>query len=148
MARTVGEETVLLDLASGTYFGLDPVSTRIWHLLSEGNTVAAVCDNMLTEFDVTRDTLEADVASRPNGRLGMVFRIKGRFDPPKRQEANLGVADVISGKAFQKAIPLPSDTPIDLNLDTSLNFDELVRSLSAMWRQDADNSAAVQPPPP
>lgn len=61
MARTVGEETVLLDLASGTYFGLDPVSTRIWHLLSEGNTVAAVCDNMLTEFDVTRDTLEADV---------------------------------------------------------------------------------------
>ena len=61
MARTVGEETVLLDLASGTYFGLDPVGTRIWHLLSEGKTVAAVCDNMLTEFDVTRDTLEADV---------------------------------------------------------------------------------------
>jgi len=61
MARTVGEETVLLDLASGTYFGLDPVGTRIWQLLSEGKTVAAVCDNMLIEFDVTRDTLEADV---------------------------------------------------------------------------------------
>ena len=25
MARTVGDETVILDLASGTYFGLDPV---------------------------------------------------------------------------------------------------------------------------
>ncbi len=61
MARTVGEETVLLDLASGTYFGLDPVGTRIWQLISEGKTVAAVCDNMLAEFDVSRDTLEADV---------------------------------------------------------------------------------------
>ncbi len=61
MARTVGEETVLLDLASGTYFGLDPVGTRIWQLISEGKTVAAVCDNMLAEFDVSRDTLEPDV---------------------------------------------------------------------------------------
>ena len=25
MARTVGDETVILDLASGTYFGLDPI---------------------------------------------------------------------------------------------------------------------------
>ena len=29
MARTVGDETVILDLASGTYFGLDPVGARM-----------------------------------------------------------------------------------------------------------------------
>jgi len=36
MARTVGDETVILDLASGTYYGLDPVGARIWQLMSEG----------------------------------------------------------------------------------------------------------------
>jgi len=30
IARRVGEDTVILDLASGTYFGLDPVGARIW----------------------------------------------------------------------------------------------------------------------
>ncbi|MBK9987508.1 MAG: hypothetical protein IPP21_11335 [Betaproteobacteria bacterium] len=29
MARTVGDETVILDLASGTYFGLDPVGAHV-----------------------------------------------------------------------------------------------------------------------
>jgi len=112
---------------------------------STGPAVNAVQDLAYQALEnLAFDTLEADVASRPNGRLGMNFRIKGRFDPPKRQEAVLGISDVLSGKAFQKAIPLPSDTPIDLNLDTSLNFDELMRSLSTLWRQDADNSAAVQ----
>jgi hypothetical protein len=35
MARRVGNETVLLDLASGTYFGLDPVGARIWQLIGK-----------------------------------------------------------------------------------------------------------------
>ena len=36
----VGDETVILDLASGTYFGLDPVGARIWALMGEGKTLA------------------------------------------------------------------------------------------------------------
>ena len=61
MARKVGEETVILDLASGTYFGLNPVGARIWELLGEGKTLAQICDTMLSEFEVTRDELERDV---------------------------------------------------------------------------------------
>ena len=38
MTRTIGDETVILDLAGGTYFGLDPVGARIWQLIEEGNT--------------------------------------------------------------------------------------------------------------
>ena len=60
MARTVGDETVILDLASGTYFGLDPVGARIWELLGEGKTLGEVCDQMLDEFEVSRDELERD----------------------------------------------------------------------------------------
>ena len=61
MARTVGDETVILDLASGTYFGLDPIGARIWHLMSEGRTLGAICETLLDEYEVTRETLVGDV---------------------------------------------------------------------------------------
>jgi hypothetical protein len=61
MARQVGEETVILDLASGIYFGLDPVGARIWQLLGEGRTLAAVCEAMLAEYEVSRGEIERDL---------------------------------------------------------------------------------------
>lgn len=61
MARQVGDETVILDLASGTYFGLDAVGARIWQLLSEGQSLVEVCDTMLAEYEVTRGEIERDL---------------------------------------------------------------------------------------
>jgi len=61
MARQVGDETVILDLGSGTYFGLDPVGARIWQLIGEGKTLGEICDTMLDEYDVSREALERDV---------------------------------------------------------------------------------------
>ena len=61
MARTVGDETVILDLASGTYFGLDPIGARIWGLMGEGRVLAEICSTMLEEYEVEREQLEADV---------------------------------------------------------------------------------------
>ena len=61
MARQVGDETVILDLASGTYYGLDPVGARIWQLITEGQTLAQVCETMLAEYEVTREAIERDV---------------------------------------------------------------------------------------
>jgi hypothetical protein len=60
MARTVGDETVILDLASGTYFGLDPVGARIWELMGEGKTLGETCDRMIEEYEVSREELERD----------------------------------------------------------------------------------------
>jgi hypothetical protein len=61
MARQVGDETVILDLGSGTYFGLDPVGARIWQLIGERMTLGEICDTMLDEYDVSREQLERDV---------------------------------------------------------------------------------------
>jgi hypothetical protein len=61
MARTVGDETVILDLASGTYFGLDPVGARFWQLLGDSKTLAEICTTMLEEYEVEREQLETDV---------------------------------------------------------------------------------------
>lgn len=63
MARVVGDETVILDLANGTYYGLDPVGARIWQLLAEGQPLVQVCEAMLAEYDVTREDIERDVAA-------------------------------------------------------------------------------------
>jgi hypothetical protein len=60
IARQVGDETVLLDLASGTYFGLDPVGARIWQLIETGKSLREVCDQMVEEYDVARQVLEQD----------------------------------------------------------------------------------------
>ena len=61
LARQVGKETVMLDLAKGAYFGLDPVGARIWQLLTEGKTLAEVCDAIAEEYDAPRDAIERDL---------------------------------------------------------------------------------------
>ncbi len=61
MARQVGDELVILDLQSGTYFGLNPVGARAWALLTDGKAIAEACDLMLDEYEVTRATLESDI---------------------------------------------------------------------------------------
>jgi PqqD family protein of HPr-rel-A system len=61
MARQVGDETVILDLASGTYFGLDAMGTRIWQLIGQGQTLAEICTVLLTEYDVSAEELERDL---------------------------------------------------------------------------------------
>lgn len=61
VARRMGDETVILDLEGGTYFGLDPVGTRIWDLIAEGRTLASVCAAMLEEYEVEEARLQQDV---------------------------------------------------------------------------------------
>lgn len=61
MARAVGEEVVILNLESGTYFGLDVVGARVWQLLSENKTFAEVHEALFQEFEVAREALEKDL---------------------------------------------------------------------------------------
>lgn len=55
-------ETVLLDLNSERYFGLDESGTRIWALLLELERPETVVERMMQEFDVDEERLRADVA--------------------------------------------------------------------------------------
>ena len=63
MSRQVGDETVILDLGSGMYFGLDPVGAAIWQLLSEGHGLDAIVAALLGQYDVAEDQLRQDVTS-------------------------------------------------------------------------------------
>jgi hypothetical protein len=61
MARQVGNETVILDLGGGNYYGLDRVGSRVWQLIAEGKILGEACDILQHEFDVAPETLERDV---------------------------------------------------------------------------------------
>ncbi|MCX2980391.1 PqqD family protein [Halieaceae bacterium IMCC14734] len=61
LSQQVSGETVIMDLASETYFGLDPVGTRIWELLQTEHSLQSVFDTLQQEYDVTATTLSEDL---------------------------------------------------------------------------------------
>jgi len=61
MSRLVGDETILLDLSTGIYFGLDGVGKRIWEAIAEGQNLAAVAAVIVAEYDVDEVQAQADV---------------------------------------------------------------------------------------
>ncbi|MBN8225425.1 MAG: PqqD family protein [Xanthomonadales bacterium] len=61
LMQEVGDEVVLLDLASERYFGLDPVGTRIWALMADGAELAGVHAALCTEFEAEPDRIQDDL---------------------------------------------------------------------------------------
>jgi len=61
MSRLVDDETVLLDLASGMYFGLDGVGKRIWESVSEGDSLGEAAVIISSEFEIGEERALADV---------------------------------------------------------------------------------------
>ena len=61
--RQLDDEAVLLDLKSGTYFGLNTVGTRVWQLLVARTALSNVLDTLVDEYDVERAELECDLLS-------------------------------------------------------------------------------------
>lgn len=48
-------ETVILDVESGIYSGLNEVGTVVWNMLENQVTFATLHDTILSEFDVTAE---------------------------------------------------------------------------------------------
>ena len=61
MFQSVGDEAVLLDLASEQYFGLNPVGARIWDLLDGSATLAQVHATLCSEYDSDADRIGDDL---------------------------------------------------------------------------------------
>lgn len=56
----VGDETVILHLTKGTYYGLDAVGTRIWTMLKSGAAPPDICRRLVEDYGVDLATVEAD----------------------------------------------------------------------------------------
>ena len=61
VAAEVGEQAVLLDVDTGTYFHLDQVGARIWSLIAEGRQLETIVHVLSSEYDVKIGELRRDV---------------------------------------------------------------------------------------
>lgn len=59
--RIIGDEAVLLSAEDSSVHSLDAVGTRIWELCDGEKTVSEIVDQVVSEFEVDRETAEKDV---------------------------------------------------------------------------------------
>jgi len=61
MIRTVGEESVILNLKTELYLGLNPVGTQMWAALTESPSIQEAYEQILAAFDVGDEELRRDL---------------------------------------------------------------------------------------
>lgn len=54
-------EAAILNLKSGTYYGLDPVGAFVWNQLASPQPVSAIVTSMLERYDVDPQRCERDL---------------------------------------------------------------------------------------
>lgn len=54
---------MMMDIDSGHYFDIDTIGSRIWGLLEEPASLASVCSQLATEYDVDDQTCLAETGS-------------------------------------------------------------------------------------
>jgi Dicarboxylate transport len=123
---------------SSTGPGRIEISRRIWSddAQNTGNAIRDFAYQALEHLGV--DELNGTINSLPDGRLGLILHIRGRHDPPVAVPTRIGILEFLRGHAFDRPVPLPKGTPIDLTLDSFLNFEGLLDT----WRAA---SSAVHP---
>ena len=60
-ASPLGDETVLLDMDQGRYYGLNATGAWLWDLLVEPMMVRDLCGKLAAEFAVPQQQCEQDV---------------------------------------------------------------------------------------
>ena len=62
LIRFLDRESVLLNLETERYFGLDAVGTRMWQLVTSAPTVDAALSQLVEEYDASPETLRSDLS--------------------------------------------------------------------------------------
>lgn len=63
LASRVDDDLVIFSAEKGMYYGTQAVGSRVWSLIEQETTVASVCDQLMQEFEVDRDTCEREVVA-------------------------------------------------------------------------------------
>src|SRR5438309_2221952 len=62
LIRFLDQEAVLLNLNTERYFGLDPIGTRMWQLVTSAATIDAAYEQLSEEFDVDPQVLRSNLS--------------------------------------------------------------------------------------
>jgi hypothetical protein len=61
VSTSLGDETVILGMGDGVYYGLDAVGARVWGMLATPRRVSDLIAAVIGEFDVAPEQCERDV---------------------------------------------------------------------------------------
>ncbi len=61
LVRILDRESVLLNLETERYFGLDETGTRMWQLVTASQDIEAAYQELLAEFDVEPELLRTNL---------------------------------------------------------------------------------------
>lgn len=59
--RELDDQSVLLNLATGMYFGLDAVGTHVWQLAAENGSLRWISERLAAEYDAESTAIERDL---------------------------------------------------------------------------------------
>lgn len=54
-------DLVMMNISTGTYFGINPVGVMIWELLETPRTLQQICHQMMEKYAVDQETCLRDV---------------------------------------------------------------------------------------
>jgi hypothetical protein len=54
-------ESIVMNIQTGQYFGLDDIGTEVWRRLALPTTISSLCRDLEREFDEELSVIEADV---------------------------------------------------------------------------------------
>jgi len=77
MAAEVDQEIVALNIEKGLCYGLNPVGSRIWHLLENPILVSDICKALIAEYQVDPETCQQEVLA-----LLRELHAEGMIDQP------------------------------------------------------------------
>ena len=61
LTSRIDNEEVMLDMDSGSYFGLNVIGSEIWQRLAKPITVADLCQQLQTEYEISKEQCETEV---------------------------------------------------------------------------------------
>ena len=62
LAVDMDGETVMMDMESGNYFGINAVGSHIWEVLETENKVTTIIETVSSQFEVKNgDTVQEDI---------------------------------------------------------------------------------------
>lgn len=73
------DELVMMDLAKGKYFSLNPVATRIWDLLEKPHSKVELCAILVEEYEVDAERCQTETGELLSEMLslGLISTIGG-----------------------------------------------------------------------
>jgi hypothetical protein len=60
-ARAIGDETIVLSLATSRYFTITGVGTRVFELLAEDISLDDLVESIVEDYEIDRDTARRDI---------------------------------------------------------------------------------------